>query len=173
MKNIIFGLAILCLPLSIFGQAKSIENFYEKYKGNEEVTSINVSGELLNFVFTSTDSETEQLTSKISKLRVLIVEEKSIVKQSDYKQFIKNVKKEKFEELIRFKEGGDAVDFHLREQGDVITDVLITVHGDDGFILLSIEGLFNFSDLNDFDLNIEGSEHLKKLPENKKDIKRA
>ena len=137
------------------------------------MSSINLCGELLNFVFTSTDSETEQLTSKISKLRVLIVEEKSIVKHSDYKQFIKNIKKEKFEELMCFKDGADAVDFYLREQGDVITDVLITVHGEDGFILLSLEGLFKFSDLNDFELNIEGSEHLKKLPENKKDIKRA
>ena len=173
MKNIIFSLVVLCLPLSIFSQAKSIEEFYSKFKNNEDVTSINLSGELIKFVFTSADEETGKIANKISQLRVLIVEEGSIVNDKAYKQFLKNVKKDDFEELMRFKDGGDAVDFHLRVDGDIITDVLVTVYGKDGFVLLSLEGLFNFSDLNDFDLNIEGAEHLKRLPEKKENIKRA
>ncbi len=139
----------------------------------EEVTSINLTGSLINFVFTSADPETGELASKISKVRLLLVEEGGIIDSKDYKQFIKSVKKDNFEELIRLKDGGDAVDFHLREDGDTITDILITVRGEDGFVLLSLEGLFKFSDLNDFNLDIEGAEHLKKLPENKKNLKRA
>ncbi|MFT5164972.1 MAG: hypothetical protein ACI8P3_000196 [Saprospiraceae bacterium] len=173
MKNIFFCLTLLCLPLSIFSQANSIEKFYQKYKSNTEVTSINLSGQLLNFVFSGIDRETGKQGSKISNLRVLIVEEGAIVKHNDYQQFIKNVKNEDFEELMRVKDGDEAIDFHLREVGDMITDVLITVKGKDGFILLSLEGLFNFEDLNDLNLNIEGGEHLKKLPEKKKDLQRA
>lgn len=173
MKNIFFGLVLLCLPISLLSQAKSIERFYEKYKGLEEVTSINITGELIQFVFTNADPETEELASKISKVRVLVVEEGAIIQNNDYKQLIKSVKKDNFQELMRLKDGGEAVDIHLREDGDVITDVLITVYGEDGLVLLSLEGLFNFSDLNDFNLDIEGAEHLKKLPDDKKKLKRA
>lgn len=173
MKNIFFSMVILCLPLSIFCQPKSIEQFYNKYKGMEEVTSINLSGQLINMVFTSADPETGELASKISQVRLLIVEEGAVVKGKDYKQFLKNVKKDDFEELIRFKDGGDAIDFHLKEESGTITNVLITVRGDDGFVLLSLEGLFKFSDLNDFNLDIEGAEYLKRLPEKKKEIDRA
>ncbi len=173
MKNIILNLVFLCLPLSIFCQTQSIEHFYSKYKGQEDVTSINLTGDLINFVFANSDDSKAAVANKISNIRVLIVEESTLINTKDYNKFLRSVKKDKFEELMRIKDGGDAVDFHLREKGNQITDVLITVRGDDGFILLSVEGLFDFSDLNDFDLNIEGSEYFKKLPEEKKKIKRA
>ena len=172
MKNTFFGLVLLCLPMSLLSQASSIENFYQKYKSLEEVTSINLSGQLINFVFTNADPDMEELSSKISKVRLLVVEEGKVVGKDDYKQFIRNVKKDDFEEFMKIKDGGNAVNFHLREDGDIVTDVLITVYGADGFVLLSLEGLFKFSDLNDFNLDIEGAEHLKRIPEKKKD-KRA
>ncbi len=168
MKNTFFCLVILCLPALLFSQAKSIEQFYNNYKDQKDVTSINLTGELINFVFSASDTETGEIASKISKIRVLLVEEKGLVSKSDYSALIKSVKKDKFEEFLKFKDGGDAVDFHLRDDGKVITDVLITVRGEDGFILLSLEGLFKYSDLNNFDLNIEGGQYLKKLPENSK-----
>ena len=167
-----FIMAFLCLPLAGFGQDSSIDDFYEKYKDNEKVTSINLTGDLINFVFSSSE-EYGEMASKISKLRVLIMEEGTTVNSKDYKQFIKNIKREKFSELIQFKDGGSAIDLHLKEDGDIITNVLITVKGDDGFVLLSLEGLLKFSDLNDLDLNIEGGEYLKQLPDKKKKINRA
>lgn len=168
MKNLFFSLILLCLPLCIFAQLVSVENFCKQYSGMEDVTSLNFSGPLINFIFSKTDTETGELASKISNVRLLIVDEGRIVNAGDYKQLIKSVKKDDFEEFMRLKDDGQFVDFHLREDGDLITDVLITVYGDDGFVLLSLEGAFNFSDLNDFNIDVKGAEHLKKLPEEKK-----
>lgn len=173
MKNIILGLALLCLPAFLLAQSSIIDEFYNQYKGMKDVTSINLSGQLINFVLANANDGTEKIANKITNLRVLLVENGTIVKDGDYKSFLKSVKKDDFEEFMRLKDGGEAVDFHLREDGSSITDVLITVFGDDGFVLLSLEGSFNYDDLEELNLNIEGGEHIKKISKRKKKMDRA
>lgn len=173
MKNIFFGLALLCLPLFLNAQSKSIENFYNRYKGMDEVLAINISGALINFVFANSDEGDEEAASKITNIRVLLVEKGSVVKNRDYNSLLKSIKKDNFEELMRIKDGGDAVNFHLREKGNRITDVLVTIHGEDNFLMLNLEGSFDYEDLNELDLNLEGGEHLKKIPKKKKKMDRA
>jgi hypothetical protein len=172
MKKLMFSLILLC-PFALFGQTESINQFYSKYSGMEEVTSINLSGELLNFVLGDEEEDKNLKKAKITGLRVLLMGEEIPVDKQDYKQFIKNVKKESFEELICMKDGGEAVDFHLREKDGMITNLLITVRGSDGFVLLSIEGNFDYEDLNELDIDMHGADQLRKLPKKREDIKRA
>jgi len=168
MKNLFFSLSFLCLSISISAQLSSVEDFCKQYSGMEEVTSLNFSGPLINFIFSQVETEETELVSKITNVRLLLVEKGEVVSLGAYKKLIKSVKRDDFEEFMRLKDDGQSIDFYLREDGDTITDVLITVYGDDGFVLLSLEGAFKFSDLNDFNLDVQGAEHLKKLPENKK-----
>lgn len=173
MKNLLFLLAVLCLSATSFAQSKSIENFYQQYKNSSEVNQFNLSGGLLKMMVSGEDKEDGNLLERVTNLRLMIMDDGSLVKRNDYRQLLKNLKKEKFEELMQIKDQGSSVDFFFREDGDMVTDVIISVHDEGGFILLSLEGLFKFSDLNDLNIDMQGAEHLKRLPEKKKDIPRA
>ena len=165
MKNIIIMAFIAILPSLAFGQNKSIEKFYNKYKSQENVTDINLQGWVLELAASFSDDESEKVLEKISKLRVLIIEEGNLVNGSEYNQLVKEVKKDSFEELMQFKDGNEKVDIMLREKGKKITNVLLIARGNDGFIMLSLEGNLNWKDLKSLEIDVEGAEHLKKLPE--------
>lgn len=165
MKNIIIMAFIAILPSLAFCQNKSIEKFYNKYKSQENVTDINLQGWVLELAASFSDDESEKVLEKISKLRVLVIEEGNLVNGNEYSQLVKEVKKDSFEELMQFKDGSDKVDIMMREKGNKITNVLLIARGNDGFIMLSLEGDLDWKDLKSLEIDVEGAEHLKKLPE--------
>jgi hypothetical protein len=87
------------------------------------------------------------------------------VNGSEYNQLVKEIKNDSFEELMQFKEGNEKVDILLKEKGDKITNLLLIARGNDGFIMLSLEGDLDWKDLKSLKIDVEGAEHLKKLPD--------
>lgn len=165
MKNIIMIIAcIAILPTIALAQNKQIEKFYNKYKAQENVTDINLQGWVLSVAAKFADEDSGNILEKITKLRVLVVEDKNIVPTSEYKQLIKDVRRESFEDLIQVNEGKSKVNIMMRESGNKITNVLLLVSGDDEFIMLSLEGNLDWEDLKSLEIDVEGAEHLKKLP---------
>jgi len=151
-----------------FAQSNSIQSFYKKYAGYENATDINVQGWVLKLASAFSEDEKAQNTlDKITQLRILIMEDENLVTYDDRKKLTRSLKKDKFEELLQVRDGGDKIDFFLREDGGQITNLLMVVNGKDGFILLSLEGLLNLEDIKDLNIDIEGSEHLKKLPKHR------
>ena len=165
---------MLCLTVLCFGQSPAIQSFYGKYKDLENVTDIKLQGWVLKLASTFADEEdAERLLKKITHLRVLVMENGNLVKTSEYQQLIRSVKKDRFEELMKIKEDGANIDFLIREEGETITDVLILVSGEDGFVLLSLEGALQFKDLHNLEIDIQGGENFKKIPKNRGDVPRA
>jgi hypothetical protein len=174
MKNIIAFIALTVFPCLLFSQTKAINKFYNKYKKLENVTDIKLQGWVLKLASNFADEEeAEQMLKKITHLRVLVMEDGNLVSKQEYRQLKNDVKKNSFEELFKIKEGLTEIEFMIREDKESITDVLVLVNGDDEFVLLSLEGKLKFSDLNNLNLEIEGADHFKKIPEDKADIPRA
>lgn len=164
---ILLGL-LACLPTFMNGQSKYITRFYDHYKSQEEVTNINLRGFVLNLVGTFADDDhAREVLKKVSHLRLLMMEDANLVSPGEYTALIRGIKSDHFEELLVLREGQQRIEFFLREDGDTITDVLMLLNGEDEFILLSLEGAFNFSDLNDLKIDIDGGEHFSKLPDRK------
>jgi len=174
MRKFIMSVALLCMTAVCFGQTPAIQSFYSKYKNQENVTDIKLKGWVLKLASTFADEEdAERLLKNITHLRVLIMEEGNLVGVSEYKQLIKSVKQDRFEELMKIKEEGSSIDFLIREKGDTITDVLILVSGEDGFVLLSLEGALQFKDLHNLEIDVEGGENFKKIPRDRGEVPRA
>ena len=174
MRTLIWSALLTLGPLFAFAQPKPIAQFYEKYKQRENVTDVKLQGWLLEIATNFADDEQAQkLLDKITYLRVLVMEEGNLVSPGEYKSLLKDIRQSSFEELLKIREGQQDIGFYIREKGDTITDVLLLVNGQDEFVLLSLEGLFKFSDLNDLNIDIDGAEHFEKLPEKKGDVPRA
>ena len=167
--------ALLVLgPFFAFTQPKAIAQFYEKYTQHENVTDVKLQGWLLEIASNFADDEqAKKILNKITYLRVLVMEEGNLVSPEEYKNLLKDIRQSSFEELFKIREGQQDIGFYIREKGDSITDVLLLVNGEDEFVLLSLEGLLKFSDLNDLNIDIDGAGHFKKLPEKKGEVPRA
>ena len=172
MKNSLFLLLFLCLGLMVNGQSRGIEKFYQKYKDFDQVENLELHRDMLKITISGEDKKGDWI-ERVSHLRLMLVGEKNLVKKQDYRQLVKALKREHFDELMQIQHEGSTVDIYLREKGKTITDVIVMARGEDGFVLFSLEGLFQFKDLNDMNLNIEGAEHLKKLPDDRKHLPRA
>lgn len=168
MRNLLFLTLLTLLPALGLAQSRHITQFYNQYKSYEDVTNINLRGFVLklagNFV---DDEDARKIIRKVSHLRLLVVEDTHLVTVTDYTALIKGLKSDRFEELMQIREGGERIDFYLREDGDRITDVIMLLRGDDEFLMLSLEGAFRFSDLNDLHIDIDGGEYFSRLPEKK------
>lgn len=174
MKQCIIGL-LLALSVHAYSQNKIISDFYDLYQEKENVTDVKLQGWLLELASEFTDEEEKNRIMKdLTYLRVMIMSEGNLVEKEELKGFIRKVKKDNFAELMQIKSEGTLVDVYVREEGDVITDVLALINDPgEAFILLSVEGKLKFSDLNNLHINVEGMEHLKEIPEERKDIPRA
>lgn len=174
MKNMLIGLLLLAVHGLTYGQTKSIQNFYDKYANHDEVTNISLSGFVLKLATSYTsDEETERMINKITQVRVLIMEDGNLVQKADLKSLTNSMRKDNFEELMKIREKDNLVDFYIKEDQDKITNVLMLISSNDGFLLFSLEGLLNFSDLNNINIDVDGVENFKKIPKNKKDLPRA
>ena len=168
MKNILFLLCFFGSTIAAFAQINSIQQFYEKYAGYENATEINVQGWVLKLASTFADKEQEQeVLNKITQLRILLMENGNLVSYRDHQKLIKSLQKDDFETYLQVRDGADRIDFYVKEQGGKISNILMVVNGMDGFVLLSLEGLLNLKDLENLNIDIDGTKHLKKLPKHR------
>lgn len=174
MRFLCLAITLAFLPMTGAAQSQFIAEFYDQYKNQEQVTHIDIQGWLLKLKIDAEEAEgAERLIDKITQLRILTMDDGNLVTPKAYQKLLKNMRKNGFEELFRVREGNEDVGLYIREDNKKVTNVLLTVHGQDNFILLSLEGLLKFSDLNDLHLDIEGMEHFENLPDKKEDIPRV
>ncbi len=147
---------------------KVIESFYDKYKAKEDVTHIKLKGWVINLAAKFADDEdAKRVLKKISKLRVLVMEDGNIVNDTDRKILGRALRTDDFEDLVYVRDGETKISIKMREHKGVITNVFLTVDDPDGFILLSLEGELLWKDLQELEIDVEGAEHLKKIPKNR------
>ena len=167
MFRSIVWLTLLCLPLIAEAQSKAIDDFYNAYQGQKDISRLEIKGGILNLVaHFSDESEAKELVRKVTRLRVLDIEQGGLVSTSQRNQLVRSVRRDRFEDLMQIRDNGDDIHIMVREQEGFITDILVLIHGADEFTLLSLEGRLRFKDLQHLELEFEGGEHLKKVPAN-------
>ncbi len=164
MKKLIIAIAIMVIPFLASSQHECIEKFYDKHVGNEKITDISLNGWILSLASEISDDEGDKILEKITKLRIMIAEKNNTISKTEIKQLMKDVRKNKFEDLMTIRDDGNQINFMIRENNNTITNVLVVIRGDDDFILLSLEGNLNFDDLKELKFDVEGGDVFKKLP---------
>ncbi len=166
MKNIIVLITMMAMPVLLFSQKESVEKFCKKYKDGENTMHITLSGLGINLAAAFSDDEnSKKVINKIERVRVLFTEDGNIINPQDYKSLMKEMKNDDFEELIKIRDGNSNINILFLEKGNTVTNIILTVDGDDGFILLELEGKLDWKDLQNLDIDVEGAEHFKKIPE--------
>lgn len=174
MKITLIALGMLMSILCVQAQTPSIDQFFEKYNAYENTLDITLQGWMLKGAsLFSEDEDSKKLMRKISKLRVLILDEGSLISKQEVGRLLKNVRGHQFEDLMEVRDEGNKINFLIRENNKQITNVLMLLKGEEDFMLISLEGLLKFEDLNQIEIDIEGGDHFKKVPKDRCDVPQA
>ncbi len=175
MKTWIFILGMIVTPMCVWAQSSlSVKDFFRKYQHDEGAEQFKLGGLVLDLAISFSDEKKDnKILKKLKRLRLLTFEDNNPVSASDYKSLMKGIHSDHYSPLIKLRQGKETVDIFVQENNNFISEVLLIVQSQEEFILLNLEGKFRFEDLNDFDLDTKGGDHLRKLPERRADLPKA
>lgn len=93
------------------------------------------------------DGESEELIAlvkKISKIKILTVENGSREMLSDYARYLNN---NHYEDWATIKHDGDNVNVRVKQDGDAIKNMLITVNSNKELVFVDVKGNFTANDI--------------------------
>ncbi|MDN3691033.1 DUF4252 domain-containing protein [Chryseobacterium tructae] len=153
LKTILFSLLIVGTFQSCIVSAKPNMDFFSDsghhYK-NAKFTSFNVPLMLAKPYIKKAlreDGESEEFISlikKISKIKILTVENGSKEMLNDYAQFLNN---NQYEEWATIKHNGENVNLRVKQKGEAIKNMLITVNSDKELVFVDVRGSFTPHDI--------------------------
>ena len=176
MKKLTIALvAILAMamPSQMNAQNDAITKYFEKYMDDENFTVVYVSGKMFEMFakIAPADEDMEDIKAVIKDLkglRILVNEEEG---QKYYKEAIKKINTNEYEELMTIRSDGDNVKFMVKEKGDIIEELLLIVGGDE-FVLMSFVGKIDLAKIaklsESIDMDLDGLEHLEHLDKDDK-----
>ncbi|MEL6674096.1 MAG: DUF4252 domain-containing protein [Bacteroidota bacterium] len=159
-------LIVALSPLGAFAQSPAISKFFDTYRDEEDYTLIDIHGSLFNMF---SDKEMKQKKSKIQHIRLLSApKDKGNLRASDIRSLTNAIKQVDYEDLVTIRDQDTRINFMVLEKGDLIKELLMVVNEPDSFTIMTIMGNLHKDELEDLldDIEIEGSEHLKKIDKN-------
>ena len=173
MKNLILipvALLLLSLQSCIVSSTPKMgffDNPHYDYKG-AKFTSINVPMFLTKPMVKKAmreDGESEELINlirKISDIKVMTVENGNKEMLTDLTKYLT---KNNFEEWMTVKKENETVNFQAKQKGEVIKNLLITVHSGNELVFVDVSGKFTADDISRI-INYSEKKDVKKLVAN-------
>ena len=84
------------------------------------------------------------MVKKVSKIKMMTVANGSEKMLKDYANYLKN---ENYEEWATIKHDGENVNIRVKQKGDVIKNMLITVNSKKDMVFLDVKGSFSADDI--------------------------
>lgn len=166
--SLIFTLLVGFVSAS-FGQADAIEKYFQKYMDDQDFTMVYVSPKMFQMLSKVTsdeiESEVKDIIDDLKGLRILTTEKNPSMFYKEAKSMI-NTKE--YEILMTVRDGEDNVEFLVKDEGDIINELLLLVGGDD-FVLMSFVGNIDLDKIAKLSnsIDIDGIEHLDNLKDKK------
>ncbi|MEM9823903.1 MAG: DUF4252 domain-containing protein [Bacteroidota bacterium] len=171
---------LMCLLLSCFGltlmaQNDAINKYFERYIENEDFSMVYISPKMFNLIakldiddLADRDaSAVVDVLKELKGLRVLSTEEEPY---QHYKDALSIIPASEYELLLTVRDEGENVRFWMKEEGDIIKELLLLVGGEDEFVLVSFVGNIDLVKISRLArvLDIDGAEYLEKLDDDEK-----
>jgi hypothetical protein len=173
MKTYIILFSLLLTGLTGFSQSQAVMDFHDKYKDNGKYLSVRIDGGLLNLLsgIETNDEEAQEMLDAMGKIDAINVHsidrDEGDFEDSDIDKFKRDVKKEKYDELMIVRDGDTDVDFLIKEKNGKISDLLLVVDEPDEFVIVNISGEIDMKTIARIteDLDLKGCDHMDKLEE--------
>jgi len=150
MKKVVLLTLAVVFPAFIMAQNSAVDKLFNKYKGVEGVTTVQISPELFQMVKGMNISELDEHDipfDKIGSVKILTIEDAEGFEDVNfYKEIQKDLDIADFAEVLTVDDGGETVRMWMKAEKSVVSEFLLIVGGDDN-VLIYITGNFNLNDL--------------------------
>jgi len=150
MKRITVLLAVALLPLGLMAQNNALDKLFSKYKGQEGVTTVQISPELFKMIDGMGIDEVKDADfpiDKVSSVKILTIEDGEAFPGVNFYDEVKNeLNVDDFAEVMTVDDGGETVRMWMKMEEKKMSEFLLIVGGDDN-VLIHITGNFNMDDL--------------------------
>jgi hypothetical protein len=163
-KIIALFAATFLMSMQAFSQNDAIEKIFNQYVNDDNFTVVSISPKMFKMMskvnWNNVSADVKQTASQITSLRLLESEKNT---QQIYKDAIQKLNLAAYEELMTVRDGGENVKFLVKENNNIISELLMLVGGENDFVLMSITGNIDLDKLAKLagTLNIQGMDKLK------------
>lgn len=159
MLNAIYSLVFLCSFSLINPNIKGpeIEKILEDFVADKDCSKLAFSGNLLSF-----KNKKKEINSEIELFQLYIFDEETPLYKVEKDKILKMIKKADLELLNMIKSDGNHIEIYVREENEVINNVLMFVFSEDSSVIFHAKGKIKYSDLKNLNIDFDGAEELKK-----------
>ena len=171
MKKIIVTLTCLFFAGSIYAQSDAIIDFQNKYHDTGKYFSLRIEGGILRALgnLETDDPDTDDMVKLIRGIDAIDIH--SICKSetnftgNDFNRFLRQIKNEKFEDLMVVNDHDGRINFLIRESKGRVSDLVMLVNDHDEFLVMNISGDIDLHSIARLSKKMEfkGSQDLEKL----------
>ena len=165
MKKLLFLGLMMIFTVMSFAQDDAISKYFQQYMDDEDFSVVYISGKMFGMFADVDDDNTaaKEAMKGIKGLRILSTEKNG---EALYKEAIKKFNVSEYEELMKIRDGKENVNFYIKEEGDVVKELLLLVGGEsDDFVMLSFVGNINLKQISELSdsMDIDALDHLDKV----------
>jgi len=171
-KTLILMLLTLMISVSAMSQKDPVDRIFDKYSGQEGYTTVYISSKMFSLFaeIDPDDQELQDMMNGLKSIRILASDDsdESVGEGINfYKEVMKDLAVEKYEELMVVKDGNQDLKFLIREESGKIVELLLVGGGDGDNVLISIRGIIDMKNIGKIGkaLDVEGLENLEKIDE--------
>jgi len=150
MKRIVFILLAAAFPALMSAQNSAIDKLFNKYKGKEGVTTVQISPELFQVINAMEIEELEKEDfpfDKVGSVKILTIEDEGAFQGVNFYDEIKNdLNTNDYAEVMTVDDGDETVRMWMKVEKESIIEFLLIVGGGDN-VLIYITGDFTMDDL--------------------------
>lgn len=174
MKKLLLIVCFIGMSAVIMAQNKSIDRVFDKYAGKEGFTTVYISKYMFTMFANLDDMDDEDLKEaqdifgKLTGIKILAVEDADALGKgvNFYDEIMKDLPRDRYEELMVVKDSESDVIFLAREEQGVIVELLLIVGGEgDDNVLIAITGEIDLNTIAKLSktMDIEGMDELENL----------
>lgn len=146
MKKLLLGLLLVILPVLTFAQ-NPVEKVFDKYSGKDGVTTITVNKQLFKMMSQFETKEQElKVLENLEFIKILAIED-SILNREFYDQVNSKLEQLDYEELMNIKGNTENVKFLVKQQEDVIKELVMLAGEKSESALIYIKGNIKLEDI--------------------------
>jgi hypothetical protein len=171
MKKILTLSLLMAFTAVAFAQEDAISKYFGKYELDEDFTHVTVTSRMFG-LFANLDAEEQEdkelidAVSKVKGLKIITRDDIEIEEANRlYKEAFELIPTKEYDELMSVRDKENDMKFLIQEKEGIITELLMVMHGENEFFLLSLIGDIDLKQISRLSqsMNIDGFEHLKAI----------
>ena len=176
MNRTVITLVLMAFATIGFAQDDAISKFFNKYEEDENFTQVTITARMFSLFadLDVEDQEDQELVDAISKVKGLRILAKDEIDKEEavklYKEAFKLIPANDYDELMSVRDKDANMKFLIQEKGKIVTELLMIMHSDDSFFLLTLVGDIDLNQISKMSkaMDIDGFEHLEHVEKEEK-----